>query len=69
MSDPFSSPPPLPSSNNSGSFSAGTVPCGNGVRFGAFLLDALLFVVTCGIGWLIWDIVLWALTKTNAQND
>ena len=67
MSDPFSSPPPPPPSNNFGSFSAGVVPCGNGVRFGALLLDALLFVVTCGIGWLIWDIVLWQQSTSPAK--
>ena len=71
MSDPFSSPPPPPPPppNNSGSFSAGAgaVPCGNGVRFGALLLDSLLFVVTCGIGWLIWDIVLWQQSTSPAK--
>jgi uncharacterized RDD family membrane protein YckC len=67
MSDPFSSPPPPPPSTNSGSFSAGVVPCGNGVRFGALLLDSLLFVVTCGIGWLIWDIVLWQQSTSQAK--
>lgn len=67
MSDPFSSPPPPPPSTNSGSFSAGVVPCGNGVRFGALMLDSLLFVVTCGIGWLIWDIVLWQQSTSPAK--
>ena len=67
MSDPFSSPPPLPPSSNSGSFSAGVVPCGNGVRLGALLLDSLLFVVTCGIGWLIWSIVLWQQSTSPAK--
>ena len=67
MSDPFSSPPPPPPSNNSSSFSAGVVPCGNGVRFGALLLDSLLFIVTCGIGWLIWDIVLWQQSTSPAK--
>ena len=65
MSDPFSSPPPP--SNNSSSFSAGVVPCGNGVRLGALLLDSLLFVVTCGIGWLIWSIVLWQQSTSPAK--
>ena len=73
MSDPFSSPPPPPPSNNSGSFGVGAgagvvvVPCGNGVRFGALLLDSLLFIVTCGIGWLIWDIVLWQQSTSPAK--
>jgi len=67
MSDPFSSPPPPPPSNNSGSLGTGVVPCGNGVRFGALLLDSLLFVVTCGIGWLVWDIVLWQQSTSPAK--
>ena len=67
MSDPFSSPPPLPPSNNSGSYGGGVVPCGNGVRLGALLLDSLLFVVTCGIGWLIWSIVLWQQSTSPAK--
>ena len=67
MSDPFSSPPPPPPSNNSSSFSAGVVPCGNGVRLWATVLDGLLFIVTCGIGWLIWDIVLWQQSTSPAK--
>ena len=67
MSDPFSSPPPPPPSNGSGSFGAGVVPCDNGVRFGALLLDSLLFVVTCGIGWFIWNIVLWQQSTSPAK--
>ena len=66
MSDPFSSPPPPPS-RSSGSLGTGVVPCGNGVRFGALLLDSLLFVVTCGIGWLIWSIVLWQQSTSPAK--
>ena len=67
MSDPFSSPPPPPPSNSSGSLGAGVVPCGNGVRLWATVLDGLLFIVTCGIGWLIWDIVLWQQSTSPAK--
>ena len=68
MSDPFSSPPPPPPpSNSSGSLGIGVVPCGNGVRFGALLLDSLLFVVTCVIGWFIWNIVLWQQSTSPAK--
>ena len=67
MSNPFSSPPPPPPSNNSGSFSADVVPCGNGTRLWATILDGLLFIVTCGIGWLIWDIVLWQQSTSPAK--
>jgi len=61
MSNPFSSPPPPPPS------SSGVVPCGNGVRFGAFALDFVLLIVTCGIGWLIWSIVLWGQSTSPAK--
>lgn len=57
---PFESLPPPPPP-------AGVVPCENGVRFAAMLLDTLLFVVTCGIGWLIWDIVLWQQATSPAK--
>lgn len=67
MSDPFSSPPPLPPSSNSGSFGSGVVPCENGTRLWATVLDGLLFIVTCGIGWLIWDIVLWQQSTSPAK--
>jgi uncharacterized RDD family membrane protein YckC len=69
MSDPFASPPPppVPSSGKTSSLGAGVVPCSNGTRFGATLLDGLLFVVTCGIGWFIWDIVLWSQSTSPAK--
>lgn len=71
MSDPFAPPPPPPPSDYFGSFSGSgsgsVVPCSNGVRFGAFMLDILLAFVTCGIGWLIWDIVLWQQATSPAK--
>ena len=70
MSDPFSTPPPPPpigGNSFGGSGSGSVVPCDNGVRFGALLLDSLLFVVTCGIGWLIWSIVLWQQATSPAK--
>lgn len=57
--DPFSSPTPKWDAPSSGSYTNNYVPCENGVRFGAYLLDALLAVVTLGIGWFIWSIFLW----------
>ncbi|MFI0462387.1 MAG: RDD family protein, partial [Ilumatobacteraceae bacterium] len=59
--------PPPPPSNSSGSLGIGVVPCGNGTRLWATVLDGLLFVVTCGIGWLIWDIVLWQQSTSPAK--
>ena len=70
MSDPFSSPPPPPGGNSPSSFGlpgGGVVPCGHGVRLGALALDSLLFVVTCGIGWLVWSIVLWQQATSPAK--
>jgi uncharacterized RDD family membrane protein YckC len=64
MSDPFSSPPPPESFGSTGHT---VVPCSNGVRLGAALLDLLLIVVTCGIGWLIWSVVLWAQSTSPAK--
>ncbi len=61
MTNPFSNPPfPPPRSS-------GVVPCDNGVRFGAFALDVVLAIVTCGIGWLIWSIVLWGQSTSPAK--
>ena len=31
------------------------------------LLDVLLLILTCGIGWLIWDIVLWQQATSPAK--
>jgi len=38
-----------------------------GKRFGAFLLDGLLMVVTLVIGWIIWNIVLWGRGQSPAK--
>jgi len=60
MANPFSYPPPLPPSS-------GVVPCDNGVRLGAFILDVVLAIMTCVIGWLIWSIVLWGQSTSPAK--
>jgi uncharacterized RDD family membrane protein YckC len=71
MSDPFSTPPPPPppigGNSFGGSGSGSIVPCDNGVRFAALVLDVLLAIVTCGIGWLIWSIVLWQQSTSPAK--
>lgn len=69
MSDPFAQPPQVPAGGFSSSSSSGgsIVPCSNGKRLGAALLDVLLFVLTCGIGWLIWSVVLWSQATTPAK--
>jgi uncharacterized RDD family membrane protein YckC len=65
MSNPFSNPPPPEESY--GSTDQVVVPCSNGVRLWATVLDALLFLVTCGIGWLIWSVVLWPQATSPAK--
>jgi len=37
-----------------------------GKRFGAWLLNLVLAVVTLGIGWLIWDVIMWKDGKNPA---
>lgn len=69
MSDPFGSDPfDSPSGAYPPPVRPSTVtPCGNGIRLGAALLEVLLFVVTCGIGWLVWWVVLWQQSTTPAK--
>jgi RDD family len=38
-----------------------------GRRFGGYLLDGLLLVVTLVIGWIIWTLVVWAQGQTPAK--
>ena len=68
MSDSFAPPPPPPGAWSEPTAGSQLVtPCGNGVRLGAALLDLLLFIVTCGIGWIIWWVVLWQQSTTPAK--
>lgn len=36
-------------------------------RLGAYALDAVLAVVTLGIGWLIWSLIIWGEGQTPAK--
>jgi uncharacterized RDD family membrane protein YckC len=36
-------------------------------RLGAYALDAVLAVVTLGIGWLIWSLIVWSEGQTPAK--
>jgi uncharacterized RDD family membrane protein YckC len=38
-----------------------------GRRFGAYLLEGLLFICTLGIGWIVWTLVAWAHGQTPAK--
>jgi uncharacterized RDD family membrane protein YckC len=57
--DPFGSVSTTWPSPTSIGGNGSTISCDNGTRFGAYLLDAVLMIVTFGIGWFIWSIVLW----------
>jgi uncharacterized RDD family membrane protein YckC len=39
-----------------------------GKRFGAYLLEGLLIVVTLFIGWLIWSLIIWGKGQTPAKS-
>jgi uncharacterized RDD family membrane protein YckC len=60
-------PPPAPpvppvtyASTTGMSVPASALPLSSaGKRLGAYLLDGLLAVVTLGIGWIIWSLVIW----------
>jgi len=68
VNDPFATPPPFsPSPAAPPAPAAPYTPCENGIRFGAFALDTLLSIVTCGIGLLIWSIVLWQQGTSPAK--
>jgi uncharacterized RDD family membrane protein YckC len=65
-------PPPPPPARSPSSVAGPGIPPGvqlstKGKRFGAFLLDLLLAIVTLGIGWLIWDIILWGRGQSPAK--
>jgi hypothetical protein len=38
-----------------------------GKRCAGYLLEAVLFVITLGLGWLIWSLVVWKDGKTPAK--
>jgi uncharacterized RDD family membrane protein YckC len=39
-----------------------------GKRFGAWLLELVLVIVTLGIGWVIWSIIIWGKGQTPAKS-
>jgi uncharacterized RDD family membrane protein YckC len=36
-------------------------------RLGEFLLEIALFIVTLGIGWLVWSLIIWGQGQTPAK--
>src|SRR5438067_8171963 len=64
--DPFSATPAPAQHGYSG---APAYPLASkGKRFGAFLLEAVLAIVTLFIGWLIWSIIIWSKGQTPAKS-
>lgn len=45
----------------------GTALATVGRRIGAYFLGLLLFIVTLGIGWIIWGLIAWAKGQTPGQ--
>jgi len=70
-------PPPLgsmppPPGNGIGPAAATPLPQGVivssvGRRLGAYLLDALLLIVTLFIGWLIWSLIIWGNSQSPGK--
>lgn len=71
MSNAFPPPPPPPSWSGGSFVPAGTspavAPVSVGTRVGASLLDVLLMIVTLGIGWLVWAVVLLKQSTSPAK--
>jgi uncharacterized RDD family membrane protein YckC len=47
---------------------AGVTVSSKGRRFGAYLLDTLLLVITCGIGWIVWQLVILGKATTPGKS-
>jgi uncharacterized RDD family membrane protein YckC len=54
-------PPPVPSGFGGLQLSS------KAKRFGEYLLEILLFIVTLGIGWIIWSLIVWGRGQTPAK--
>ena len=53
---------------DTGIWTVGGAPLSSsGKRFGAFLLEVVLSVVTLGVGWLIWSVIVWSKGQTPAK--
>lgn len=57
-------PPPAPQAMGA---PGGLALCTPGKRFGAWLLEGLLIIVTLVIGWLVWWIIAWGKAQTPAK--
>ncbi len=72
VQDPYAQPPVGYGTPASGHLPNSPVPTAAlaslGARFGAFLLEFVLLVVTLGIGWFIWAMIMWTKGTTPAKN-
>lgn len=79
MSNGFDFPPPRPEDAAGAPFAAaanylnqplgaGVVPAEPGARFWAAVLDGILFVVTLGIGWIIWSVFSWQKSQSPGKS-
>jgi uncharacterized RDD family membrane protein YckC len=58
--------PPAPTAHSAATY--GGLPLSTaGKRFGAYLLEGLLLLVTLGIGWLVWSMIVWSKGQTPAK--
>ena len=46
---------------------ANSTTASRGLRFGGYLLESLLLVVTLFIGWVIWSLIVWGRGQTPAK--
>jgi uncharacterized RDD family membrane protein YckC len=70
MTDLPPPPPPAPPGYSPAPVTGGPALqlASKGRRFGGMLLEGLLVIVTLGIGWLIWSIIIWDKGQTPAKS-
>lgn len=55
---------PNPASRKNGVSASGEPLATPAVRLGAYLLEALFAVITLGIGWIVWSLIVWGKGTT-----
>ncbi len=64
---PSSAPPPPPAAGYGQAAGPALQLSSPGKRFGAWLLEILLIIVTLLIGWLVWSLIVWGKSTTPAK--